>query len=83
MRVDVNVAACLDSHLLKRGLHAPSCKSSDLIWSEVIGSNQVSYTTVPQKARWLVPEMVKNGSYSSFACLRLIWACLVNNSWPR
>jgi hypothetical protein len=26
-------------------------------------------------ARWLVPKMVKNGSYSSFAYLRLIWAC--------
>jgi hypothetical protein len=34
-------------------------------------------------ARWFVPKMVKNGFYSSFVYWRLIWACLVNNSWRR
>jgi transposase len=34
-------------------------------------------------ARWLVPEMVKNGVYSSFVYLRLIWACMVSKSWQR
>jgi hypothetical protein len=27
--------------------------------------------------------MVENGFYSSFVYWRLIWACLVSNSWPR
>jgi hypothetical protein len=31
-------------------------------------------------ARWLVPNMVKNASCSSFACWRLICACLVSAS---
>ena len=30
-------------------------------------------------ARWLVPEMVKNGFKSFFVFLRLIWTCLTGN----
>ena len=36
----------------------------------------------PATARWLVPKMVKNGIYSYSVFWRLIWACLVSNSWP-
>jgi hypothetical protein len=32
-----------------------------------------------QTARWLVPEMVKNGLNSSFVYWTLIWACLTGN----
>jgi hypothetical protein len=34
---------------------------------------------LPEKARWLVPKMVKDGFYSSFVFSRLIWACLMGN----
>jgi hypothetical protein len=34
-------------------------------------------------ARWLVPEMAKNGVCSSFVYWSLIWACFVSNSWRR
>jgi hypothetical protein len=44
-------------------------------------ARMANHDKVDVQARWLVPEMVKNGLKSYFVFSRLIWACFVGESW--
>ena len=46
-------------------------------------TRMANHDKVDVQPRWLVPEIVKNGLRSYFVFSRLIWACLVSNSWWR
>ena len=46
-------------------------------------ARMANHDKVDVQPRWLVPEIVKNGLKSYFVFSRLIWACLVSNSWRR